>query len=94
MASAPPPGAPGPAPTRLTTKELLTLGSTLIAAAAVVFGVIRTDGQREQRLVQVETDVRQIQERENRRQDLLNAIDVRTARIEATLQMMTKGAAR
>lgn len=90
MASAPPPGAPA----RLTVKDLLTLACTVIAAAAVVFGVIRSDGQREQRLLQVETDVRQLQQRDDRRQDLLNAIDVRTARIEATLQMMTKAAAR
>lgn len=92
MASAPPPGAPAPA--RLSLKDVLTLACTVVAAAAVVFGVIRGDGQREQRLLQVETDVRQLQQRDDRRQDLLNAIDVRTARIEATLQMMTKGTTR
>ena len=90
MASPSPPGTPA----RLHIKEILAMIGTIIAAAAVVVGVIRSDGQREQRLLQVETDVRQLQQRDDRRQDLLNAIDVRTARIEATLQMMTKGAAR
>ncbi len=57
MASAPPPGAPAPA--RLSQGPA-DAGLTVVAAAAVVFGVIRGDGQREQRLLQVETDVRQL----------------------------------
>ena len=95
MATALPASAPGAAPPpRMATKDLLTLICTIIAAAAVLAGAIRGDGQREQRLQQVETQVRQLEQREDRRQDLLNAIDVRTARIEATLQMMTKDAAK
>lgn len=96
MATALPSSAPDtiPPPPRMATKDLLTLICTIIAAAAVLAGAIRGDGQREQRLQQVETQVRQLEQREDRRQDLLNAIDVRTARIEATLQMMTKGAAK
>lgn len=96
MATALPSSTPGaaPPPSRMATKDLLTLICTIIAAAAVLAGAIRGDGQREQRLQQVETQVRQLEQREDRRQDLLNAIDVRTARIEATLQMMTKDAAK
>lgn len=95
MATALPSSTPGTAPPpRMATKDLLTLICTIIAAAAVLAGAIRGDGQREQRLQQVETQVRQLEQREDRRQDLLNAIDVRTARIEATLQMMTKATAK
>jgi hypothetical protein len=96
MASAPPSGATGAAPSRISTKELITLLCAIIAPAVVVSGVIRGDGQREQRLQQVETQVRQLEQRDDRRADLLSQIDVRTARIEATLQMITssKGAAR
>jgi len=96
MASAPPSGAPGAAPSRISAKDLITLVCAIIGSAVVIGGAIRGDGQREQRLQQVETQVHQLEQRDDRRADLLSQIDVRTARIEATLQMITtsKGAAR
>lgn len=94
MASLPPAGAPAAAPSRISAKDLVTLACAIIGAAFVVSGAIRSDGQREQRLQVAETKIEQLEQRDDRRQDLLNQIDVRTARIEATLQMMTKGSTR
>lgn len=83
-----------PAPSRMNAKDLIMLVcaiiGAIIAAGGIVAGAIRSDGQREQRLKVVEARTDRLEQRDESRSDLLNKIDVRTARIEATLQMMTK----
>ena len=83
-----------PAPSRISAKDLIMLVCAIIGAimgaGAVIAGAIRSDGQREQRLQAVETKTDRLEQREERRSDLLNKIDVRTARMEATLEIMTK----
>lgn len=79
-----------PAPSRISAKDIVALACPIIAAVFVVSGPIWGGGQRDQRLQMAETRISQLEQRDERRSDLLNKIDVRTARIEATLQMMTK----
>jgi hypothetical protein len=77
---------------RLGAKDLIALIASIIGSGFLISGAIRSDGQREQRLVVVEEKIGKLESSTDRRADLLNAIDVRTARIEATLTMMTKSA--
>ncbi len=79
------------APSRISVKDIITVACAIVGAAFVISGPIRGDGQREQRLQIAETKIGQLELRDERRSDLLNKIDIRTARIETKLEMMTKG---
>jgi len=81
-----------PAPSRISAKDLITLACAIIGAAFVISGAIRNDGQREQRLQVVESKTERLERRDETRSDTLAKIDIRTARIETKLEMMTRGA--
>ena len=81
MTAAPPP--------RLALKDIITLGCSIVAATAVVGGVIRADGGR---TAKIDDNTRRIEFLEAANQaktDLLTKIDGRTIRIETKLEMMT-----
>ncbi len=73
---------------RLALKDLITLGCSIVAAIAVVGGVIRADGGR---TAKIEDNTRRIvvlEEANQAKTDLLTKIDGRTIRIETKLEMM------
>lgn len=80
-----------PVPSRISAKDLITLACAIIGAAFVISGAIRNDGQREQRLQVVESKTERLERRDETRSDTLAKIDIRTARIETKLEMMTRG---
>ncbi|MBE2990899.1 hypothetical protein IFR23_02605 [Sphingomonas sp. CFBP 13603] len=73
---------------RLALKDYITVGCSIIAATAIVGGVIRADGGR---AAKIEDNTRRIvilEEANQAKADLLTKIDGRTIRIETKLEMM------
>ncbi|KQN36749.1 hypothetical protein [Sphingomonas sp. Leaf38] len=77
------------APTRMTLKDPVTLGASLVGAAFAIGGALRADGSRNK---QVEDNTRRIVilgKVNQAKNDLLTKFDGRTIRIETNLGMMS-----
>lgn len=76
-------------PARLSFKDVITLGASLIGAAFVIGGSLRADGGRDKQIDENTRRIVILEEANQAKTDLLTKIDGRTIRIETKLEMMS-----
>jgi len=72
------------ATSKITLKDLITVGASIVGAGFIIGGALRADGGRDK---QIDDNTRRIEMLESK-MDLLRQIDGRTIRIETKLEMM------
>jgi hypothetical protein len=77
------------APSRMSLKDVITLGASLVGAAFVIGGALRADGGRDKQADDNTRRIEILERADQAKTDLLTKIDGRTIRIETKLEMMS-----
>ncbi len=77
------------ASSRLSIKDVITLGASLVGAAFVIGGALRADGGRDKQADDNTRRIEILERADQAKTDLLTKIDGRTIRIETKLEMMS-----